>query len=84
MKGVFNSNGKPTGIWQEKRSDGTMRWYFMDKATANEHGLKGSFDGEYMYRENLDLRNMMIDLSEFVLSKKVTKQNLECPTYWED
>ncbi len=84
IKGVFNSNGKPTGIWEEKRSDGDMRWYVMDKATANEKGVQGSFDGEYMYHENLDLRNRMLDISEFVLSKKVTKQNIEYPTYWEN
>lgn len=84
LKGVFSSNGKPTGIWEEKRNGGNMRWYVMDEATAKEKGVKGSFDREYIYRENLDLTKKMLDISEYVLSKKVTKQNLEYPTYWEE
>ena len=84
LKGSFNSRGKPTGIWEEKRSGGDKRWYIMDQATAKETGLQGSFDGDYMYRENLDLTDRILDISEYVLSNKVTKQNLMYPTYWED
>ncbi|MBD5383372.1 MAG: SHOCT domain-containing protein [Ruminococcaceae bacterium] len=84
LKGVFNSQGKPTGVWEEKTGSGDRRWYIMDEAAAKETGVKGSFDGDYMYRENLDLKYKMLDMSKYVLSKKVSKQNLEYPTFWKD
>ena len=84
LKGVFNSQGKPSGVWEEKTSSGERRWYIMDEAAAKETGVKGSFDGDYMYREPLDLTDWILDISKYVLSKKVTKQNLKYPTYWKD